>query len=88
MYSHHLLYSTNMKSIEILRGKFDSFPSIAIFTIDLIFTLDIIYFTYFDWIKYFIYGTNKCTLDTYIYSSVSRLCVSSSLFMYFIASLL
>ena len=64
MYPHYLLYTTDIKPIEILRGKFDSFPSLAVITIDIIFTLDIIYSTYFDWIKYFIYNTNKCTIDT------------------------
>ena len=34
---------------------------------------------YFDWIKYFIYNTNKCTLDTYKYSAISLLRVSESL---------
>jgi len=48
MYPHRLLYTTNIKPIEILRGKFDSFPSLAVITIDIIFTLDIIYSMYFD----------------------------------------
>ena len=48
MYPHHLLYTTNIKSIEILRGKFDSFPPVAIIIIDTIFSLDIIYSMYFD----------------------------------------
>lgn len=37
MYPHHLLYTTNIKPIEILRGKFDSFPSLAVITINIIF---------------------------------------------------
>jgi len=43
VYPHHLLYTTDIKPIEI-----DIFPSLAVITIDIIFTLDIIYSTYFD----------------------------------------
>ena len=88
MYTHHLLYTANIKPIEILRGKFDTLPSLAVITIDILFTLNIIYSMYFDWIKYFIYNTNTCTLDTYKYSSVSLLRVSESLLIYYFASIL
>lgn len=83
VYPHHLLYTTDIKPIEI-----DIFPSLAVITIDIIFTLDIIYSTYFDWIKYFIYNTNKCTIDACKCSSVSLLRVSESLSIYSIASVL
>ena len=48
MYTHHLLYTANIKPIEILRGKFDTLPSLAVITIDILFTLNIIYSMYFD----------------------------------------